>query len=180
MALATAHQAHPAARRRLLTVIAVLWTATASAQTLPGGATHIQETHGDWRVTCAQHSARRVCAFSQQQTAADTGQLVVGVELRIVSTDAVEGTLVLPFGLAVNRPVTVKVDEGAVTPLPFRTCLPIGCLVTLSFPPETVAALRKGGTLVVQASADTTQVMPFRISLNGFGSALDRTAALSK
>jgi invasion protein IalB len=168
--------------------IVCMWTITGVGQggqttapaTLPGGATQLQETHGDWRVTCAQQTGNKVCALSQQLSDKDSRQLVMAVELETTSADKAEGTLVLPFGLAVSRPVTLQVDEGALTPLSFRTCLPVGCIVALTFDPAILAALRKGTALTVRTVADNAQEMPFTISLKGFGSAFDRTAALSK
>lgn len=147
---------------------------------LPGGASQLQETHGDWRVACAQQPQKPLCVMSQQQSDKESRQLVVAIELRANGTDKAEGTLVLPFGLAVTRPVTVQVDDGAVTTLSFRTCVPVGCVVPLMFGPPMVSALRKGTVLNVKATADNAQEAGFKISLTGFGSALDRTAALSK
>ena len=64
-------------------------------QGLPGGASSLQETHGDWRVACAQQNGKKVCAFSQQQTDKDTRQLVLAVELNAPAADRAEGTLIL-------------------------------------------------------------------------------------
>jgi invasion protein IalB len=146
-----------------------------------GDATSLQEMHGDWRVACAQQNGRKVCALSQQQTDKNTHQLLLAMELKTPAIDKVEGMLILPFGLALDRPVTLQIDEAAVAPaLHFRTCLPVGCLVDLAFDPPTVALLRKGTTLTVRAIADGGQGAVFAISLNGFSSALDRLAALEK
>jgi invasion protein IalB len=148
---------------------------------LPGGATSLQEMHGDWRVACAQQNGRKVCALSQQQTDKDTRQLLLAIELNAPAIDNAEGTLILPFGLALDRPVTLQIDEAAAgPPLRFRTCLPVGCLVGLAFDPATVALLRKGTTLTVRAIADGGQGAAFKISLNGFSGALDRVVALAK
>ena len=150
-------------------------------QPLPGDATSLQETHGDWRVVCAQQNGRKVCALSQQQTDKDTRQLLLAIELNVAAMDKVEGTLILPFGLALDRPVTLQIDDAAAGPgLRFRTCLPVGCLVSLTFDPTTVALLRKGTTLTVSTVADGGQGAVFKIPLDGFSSALDRTAALAK
>ena len=150
-------------------------------QTLPGGASQVQETHGDWRVTCAQQNGQRVCTLSQQLTDQSSRQLVMGIELKTTATDTAEGTLVMPFGLSVDKPVTLQVDEGgpAMT-RSFRTCVPVGCLVALTLEPGTVSALRKGSALNVKAIADGGKEAAFKLSLTGFSSALDRTAALSK
>jgi invasion protein IalB len=150
-------------------------------RTLTGGATSLQEMHGDWRVACVQQNARMVCTLSQQQTDKDTRQLLLAIELTAPATDKAEGTLILPFGLALDRPVTLHIDEAASGPtLRFRTCLPVGCLVGLAFDPPTVALLRKGTTLTVRATADGGQGTAFKISLNGFSGALDRVVALAK
>src|SRR5260370_26984555 len=77
---------------------------------LPGDATSLQEMHGDWRVACALQSGRKVCALSQQQTDKNTGQLLLAIELNAPAIDKAEGTLILPFGLALDRPVTLQID----------------------------------------------------------------------
>jgi invasion protein IalB len=146
-----------------------------------GDATSQQEMHGDWRVACAQQNGRKVCALSQQQTDKDTHQLLLAVELKTPAIDKTAGMLILPFGLALDRPVTLQMGEAVVAPaLHFRTCIPVGCLVDLAFDPPTVALLRKGTTLTVRATADGGQGAVFAISLNGFSDALDRLAALEK
>jgi invasion protein IalB len=151
------------------------------AQTLPGGASQMQETHGDWRVTCAQPDGQKVCAFSQQLADQNSRQLVVGIELKATTASKAEGTLVMPFGLAVGKPITLQVDDhGPVVTRPFRTCVPIGCVVDIALDLPTLTALRKGTALNVRATADGGKDIAFKLPLSGFGSALDRTAALSK
>lgn len=155
--------------------------AVQGSQTLPGGATSLQEMYADWRVACAQQNGRKICALSQQQTDKNTHQLLLAIELNAPAIDKAEGTLILPFGLALDRPVTLQIDEAVDGPsLRFRTCLPVGCLVRLAFDPATIVLLRKATTLTVRATADGGQGAAFKISLNGFSGALDRTAALSK
>jgi invasion protein IalB len=92
----------------------------------------------------------------------------------------VEGVLILPFGLAVDKPVALQIDEGPTQTGRFSTCLPAGCLVPVAFDPSTVASLKKGTTLKVKAIAVNGQNTAFTISLKGFASAIDRTAALVK
>ena len=150
-------------------------------QTLPGDATSLQEMHGDWRVACTQENQRRVCAVSQQQTDKNTHQLLLALELNAVTSNKADGTLILPFGLALDQPVTFQIDEAAAgTALHFRTCLPVGCLVSLAFDPPTIALLREGTTLTVKATADGGQNVAFKVSLNGFSGALDRLTTLTK
>ncbi|HEX8030891.1 MAG TPA: invasion associated locus B family protein [Vicinamibacterales bacterium] len=140
-----------------------------------------QETHGDWRVVCATPKDQKFCVFSQQLTDSASKQRVLGMELRATAPDRVIVAIVMPFGLAVDKPVRIKVDEGSPMTVPFKTCLQVGCMVTATWEPGFVAALRKGTAIFINATtADTNQDVAFRLSLNGFGSALDRTLVLAK
>jgi len=56
------------------------------APSLPGGASSLQETFGDWRVACWVTDASRNCALSQQQ-ARQNGQRVLAIELRACADD---------------------------------------------------------------------------------------------
>jgi len=155
--------------------------AAQTPQTLPGGATQMQETHGDWRVTCVQPSGPKVCVLSQQQADQNSRQLVLGIELKATVADKAEGTLLLPFGLALEKPVTLQVDGGAPMTNRFRTCIPAGCLVSLTFDAATLSTLRKGKQLAVKMVGDGDKDVTLMVSLTGFASALDRTVvALSK
>ena len=150
-------------------------------QALPGGANSLQEAHGDWRVACSQPSGQKVCTLSQQLMDKDTHQRILAIELGAPASNQVEGTLVLPFGLALDKGITLQVDESAAGPmLRFRTCLPAGCIVTATFDVKTIAALKAGTTLTVRATGDNAQEIPFTISLRGFASAIERTAALAR
>ncbi len=147
--------------------------------TLPGGASSLNETYRDWRVACVQQGTTKQCAMSQAQ-AQQNGQRVLAIELGAPAGDDVTGTLVLPFGLALDPGVTFQIDETpAMAPVRFRTCVPAGCLVNISFDAATIAALRVGANLKIKATADGGATAPFSVSLQGFGTALDRLTALS-
>lgn len=147
---------------------------------LPGGASSLNETYKDWRVTCIQQGATKQCAISQLQTQ-QNGQRVLAMELNVPSGNTVSGTLVMPFGLALDSGVTLQIDDKpAMPPIRFRTCLPAGCLVNITFDAPTLVALRTGSALKVKATADGGAATPFSISLQGFAAALDRVAALAR
>lgn len=155
--------------------------AQAPASTLPGGASSIQETFQDWRVACAQQEAAKRCAFSQQQSQ-QNGQIVLNIELVMESEKKASGNLVLPFGLALASGAALQIDDGKPdAALPFKTCLPFGCIVPLSFDAAKLAALRKGQALKINAvaSADNKPVT-LSVSLKGFAEAQDRVAVLGK
>ncbi len=152
----------------------------AVAATLPGGASSLNETYRDWRVVCAQQGAAKRCVLSQVQAQQD-GQRVLAIELNALAGNVVAGVLVLPFGLSLDAGVAFQIDEKlAVQPMRFRTCLPSGCLVAVSFDAPMVAALRTGTALKIKATADGGAAAPFSISLQGFAGALDRATLLSR
>lgn len=153
---------------------------TGAGSTLPGGASSLNETYRDWRVACAQQGTAKQCAMSQAQ-AQQNGQRVLAIELAAPVGNLVTGTLALPFGLALDAGVTFQIDDkSAMAPVRFRTCVPAGCLVNLGFDAPMIVALRAGSVLKVKATADGGAAAPFSISLQGFGTALDRVAALAR
>jgi invasion protein IalB len=158
--------------------------ASADDTGLPGGATSLREAHGDWAVSCSVQTANskttKACALSQELTDRKSGQRVLAIEVRPAGT-AADGTLVLPFGLALAKGATLQIDDGqASSALAFRTCLPAGCVVPVNFDTKMLAALRSGAALKVKATRDGGGDVQFSLSLKGFGGAFDRTATLLK
>lgn len=85
------------------------------------------------------------------------------------------------FGLELTKGVTLQIDGGMVFQnLPFRTCVPGGCLVKLSFDAKSVAALRTASNIKLNVFPVNGQAMSLTISLKGCPNALDRTIALLK
>ena len=156
--------------------------AAQTAVTLPGGASATTETHGDWTVRCQvrQPEGRINCLLQQEQVDNQSRQRLMAMEM-VPNGDGVLGTLILPFGLDLDKGVSLAVDEGQPGPnLRFRTCLPQGCMVSLSFGADVTATLRSGAALKVSAIADGGAPTPFSVSLNGFASALARAQELTR
>ncbi|WP_164736429.1 invasion associated locus B family protein [Rhizobium vallis] len=146
---------------------------------LPGGASSIDETYKDWRVVCVQQGVGKHCAFLQNQV--QNGRRALGIELQAAAGNAVSGILMLPFGLALDQGVAVAIDSGAASlALPFRTCLPAGCVVAVNFDKDMVRTLRTATALKVKTAADGGNPATFSISLQGFATALDRVTILSR
>lgn len=161
---------------------AVLLFATgATAQGLPGGASALNETHGDWTVTCMVAEEAVQCAMVQTQVSGEARQRVLSIQFAIVDVGGTaEGVLVLPFGLRLDAGVRLAIDEnGLLADRRFSTCLPVGCVVPLAFDAGTVAALKAGTSLHVTAMANEgSQEVAFVISLSGFNSAIQRIAQI--
>jgi invasion protein IalB len=161
--------------------------ATVSQPTLPGGASSVREAHEDWAVTCQmqakdEKSSVKVCSFMQEQLDARTRQRVLAVELVPGKAAGVtKATFVLPFGLDLQKDITMQIDDGAtIATQRVRTCLPAGCVLDVDLTSATLASLGKGKLLKVNAVADGGKATPFSISLKGFQSAYSRTVELAK
>lgn len=148
---------------------------------LPGGATSLRETYQDWTVACIVKDKTKRCSFSQQQNQKN-GPLVLAIELAPTAESGLSGTLLLPFGLLLAPGAKYQIDDKpGADPLPFRTCIPAGCVVPITFDAAAAKALRVGKTLKLTAvRSDNNQPFPLSIPLDGFGLAMDRTSALVK
>ncbi|CAM5556757.1 hypothetical protein MAUB1S_09317 [Mycolicibacterium aubagnense] len=153
-----------------------------AAGSAAAGPSSLSETYEDWRVACvAAPENKKQCAFSQGQVS-QNGQRVLTIELTPADDGGLKGLLVMPFGLNLDKGVTFSVDDTPPgKPSRFRTCLPGGCVVRLTFTPATTKALRTGTALKLGAFAsDTEKDVAFSISLKGFNQALERTIQLGK
>ncbi|WP_249741148.1 invasion associated locus B family protein [Agrobacterium rubi] len=141
----------------------------------------LAENYGDWSVRCVTKNETRECAFSQTQLNTNSQRVLVA-ELRPQEDGSLRGSLVLPFGLRLADGTTFAVDDlPPGKPAPFRTCLPVGCLVSLIFTEKVATSLRTGTTLkVIAKSSDTGEDVAFSVSLKGFDTALQRTTALGR
>ncbi|MCO5966731.1 invasion associated locus B family protein [Sinorhizobium meliloti] len=174
MTIAKVHIAAAAAALLAFTAPAAAQEATSK---LPGGASSLQETYETWSLAC-QAKPQTACAISQQQVQ-QNGQRVLAIELKREADGALTGNLVLPFGLQLNAGATLQIDaETPQQPLRFSTCLPAGCLVTLNFNTEAVAALRGGTVLKVHVQSIDGKEVPLSIQLKGLAAALDRLEVL--
>lgn len=155
----------------------------AAATGLPGGASSLTETYGNWTVSCLvqkQAEAQKVlCSMSQQQVD-DKGQRALVVELS-PDKSGTNGAFVLPFGLNLGAGTILQIDETpANKPASFTTCLPAGCIVPVSFDAAKAEALGKGKNLFVLAQAMDGNNIKLTVPLEGFAAALKRTRELLK
>ncbi|MEE4452982.1 invasion associated locus B family protein [Novosphingobium resinovorum] len=169
---------------RLARVVAGLAAAvmgTVAATAADGPSPALRERFGDWGVTCVTVEKGTKCSILQQQAArAAPGQALqrtIAIELLPVPYGAV-GTLLTPFGVDLAKGVTLRLGKAG-PPLPFKTCLPTGCLVPLQFGKDAVEALRHQPVLhVLFETAGDGQTIDVPISLGGLGQALDRAKAI--
>jgi invasion protein IalB len=154
-------------------------TAATGQTSLPNGATALTETYGEWMVACSMQNATQHCVAQHKQINPQTQQAVLAIELAPTSDkgDRIDGTAVLPFGLALASGMSLQIDDRpALSTLPFRTCMPGGCVIMLNFDAKATTELRNGAVLKAKVVADGGTDLVIPISLNGLGAALDRTA----
>lgn len=177
---------HALAISMLMAAVPTVVIAAGDAANLPGGASSVVEAHGDWTTRCGAAGKSDTapggvqCAVTQQQLDQKTHQRILTLAVNPMSSGGVKGVLIMPFGLALDSGVTLKIDNGPETkPLRFKTCLPAGCLVPLEWPDATVKDLRNAKVLTITAQSDRGGAAPFAVSLNGFGGAFDRAIELT-
>lgn len=155
--------------------------APAAAESLPGGASSIQETYGAWTVNCRIVENRKACTFSQMRGNQQTGQRSFSIELRPPADGKTEGVLVMPFGLALAAGVKLALDDKPLgQTVPFSTCVPDGCLAPVSFPTVAIDAIRKAKALTITvAPSGGGEPVVLTVGLEGFASALNRITELA-
>lgn len=154
----------------------------------PSSASAMKEMHGDWAVTCADRvqgqTHAKACVVSQTQIDPKTHERVVTLEVApaLSSSGESAATVLMPFGLVLDRGVVLQIDNAAVgAPARFQTCLPVGCVVQLRLDGKTLSMLRNGTYIKLIAVAATDgKRMLFTIPLRGLGAAVDRAMALAK
>lgn len=157
---------------------------------VPAMPSNVEETYDAWRVVCRQvtpkdaegpPAAQRQCSVVQQQYDESSKQRVLAIEFQQPTPDKLDGVAVLPFGLALERGVTLQIDSTPlVVTARYRTCLPAGCLVPLSLDSKLIAAFRKGQTLVLTLDADDGKSLNLKVPLKGLVPAIDRAIALGR
>ncbi|WP_419914009.1 invasion associated locus B family protein [Hoeflea sp.] len=152
------------------------------AEGLPGGASSLNETHGNWRVSCASGDDGVKCVASQTQVQGENRQRVLAIEFTSATGNkGAAGLVILPFGLKLDSGVVPTIDDDDPMPaLRFSTCMPQGCLVPLNFDARTLAALKQGNALALRATANgSDRDVAFSIPLSGFASAFERLRELN-
>src|ERR1700719_3514194 len=112
-------------RGRARRILAPLTAAAVIITLMQAGTLSAQapETPAAWRVECAGDGKSLECRAIQQIFQRDTRQLVASVAVRYApETKGATMSLLLPLGLNLTEPVSIKVDNGAPERPPIQTC----------------------------------------------------------
>lgn len=100
--------------------------------------------------------------------------IIVGPDQRMPGRNQM--TVVLPLGIAVRESVPMLIDEPFIALVPIETCLPAGCVLTVTLSPPMVAVLRGATALKFLALAPNGQTLPYAVPIGGFGEAYQKVA----
>jgi invasion protein IalB len=155
--------------------------AAPAAETTDESPTSVQEIYRDWVVSCAtpqgpvDQVAARVCQMSQELRQAEGNQRVLTVALEAAPEgDGVTLLLLAPFGLQLSQPIAIDLLETRVAEVPFKTCLPAGCIATTALDTAALDLLKGGEAASVRLTSTDGQILTLTVSLNGFIGALNR------
>lgn len=128
--------------------------------------------HGDWQVRC--EGTGTACVARQEQSGA-TGERLLVLEIARGQDGGMSGTALLPFGALFDNGVTLRIDSSEPSgPLPFRTCVPTGCVVTFEVDAAMGQRLRAGTTLMIGLSTVARENIQIPVSLAGFTAAIKK------
>jgi invasion protein IalB len=134
------------------------------------------ETFGDWSIVCAASGGGRERSCEVDTSIILRGQSAPFAQIAVVrpaKDKPVQLIALVPVNIATMSPVKISADAGKnELSLPFRSCVPAGCVAQTEVTKEQLQALGKtqGQLTVVDASGKSALV---QFSLRGFDQALE-------
>lgn len=151
----------------------------------PAPKVEIIATHGAWVVQCAEALASaeqgapvgKACGMTQQGKSEKSEKVALSVIVSKVKRgdkSAVFMRIMAPLGVYLPTGIPVEID-GAALPsrMVFTRCVPPICEAMGEMSPETLAKFKKGGASTFYLYDRPGNGYPIKISLDGFGAALD-------
>ncbi len=153
---------------RVLTTVLVL---TSPALTKAQGINRFK----DWQVFCKEpetENAAPVCVAEHLTLDQATGKLVMLVRARYsAAKDVMVGSITVPLSVHLPPGLGVKIDSRYLGTIPYRSCLPDGCIAEFLFDDELLGAFKTGNAGMISVRLSTGQTLPIPFSLQGFTAA---------
>jgi invasion protein IalB len=148
--------------------VSALAIAPAAAQQAAG-----QPPQG-WFKVCAKQEDNDICN-TQNVVTADSGQLLTAISLIDVKGKINRKIfqISVPSGRLIPPGVGLQIDKNKPTKVEYGICFPDRCIAEAQLSSEMVAALKKGSELTITSINFQNKPNPLKISLSGFGAALD-------
>jgi len=124
----------------------------------------------------AQSQAKRICGMIQSARDEKRPQLGITLYISRVKQGEKELTqmrILAPIGVWLPQGIGLDIDGQAVGSMPYSNCLPQVCLARAETSSETLDKFKKGTVANFFIYAGPGAGVPLKISLKGFGKALD-------
>lgn len=142
--------------------------------------THAQQAQAPidgWYKECSKQADNDICVV-QNIVTAQSGQLITAVGLVDVSGKVNQKLLqvTVPVARFIPPGISLQVDGGKQTKIPYAVCLPDKCIAQVPMTDEIIAMFKKGGEAVFTSVNAQRAANPIRISLAGFTQVFDGEA----
>lgn len=97
-----------------------------------------------WHLECNPNGAKLACRILNEITQSQGNGLLLGFTLNQGAKGAVNLTLEVPLGAAVNAPITISMPAGVTENFPFVTCSQQGCFAAAAVDAALLSAMRAG------------------------------------
>jgi invasion protein IalB len=149
------------------------------------GETYIDREFGDWALRCiVTQEGEDPCQMYQLLTDEEGAPIAEFSIFRLPEgAEAAAGaTIVVPLETALERGLTIQVDDAPAKRYPFAFCNTIGCYARVGLTQEEVDAFKQGGEaqMLIVPIAATNQNVRVTASLNGFTAAFDASSVLNQ
>lgn len=131
-------------------------------------------TFGNWAIQCKESSGTAGrCQMRAESTSPDGHQVILVMSLaKSADTSSMAYQTALPLGIALQKPVSVSVDEDFKAELSVSRCTPQGCLLEGAADGRFVEAMKTGAEAKFVVTTPEGQSIPITLPLNGFSVAL--------
>lgn len=144
---------------------------------LPDRVSALNETYQDWRINCQKQDPGPRCALVQQLADEKSRQKILTLQFE-PEKDKIASLVVMPFGLALTKGISIEADGKPVISAPFSTCMPHGCLVPFSLTRDQFFDLQAAKKLEIKAATPGSQNVVMVVSVKGLKEASARLAAM--
>jgi len=136
----------------------------------------VQLIYSPWTKFCLtgnEAGGKKVC-FTGKDARIESGMLVASaVLIEPEGQPKKVFRVTVPLGMALANGTRVLIDQNQPLTAPFAFCVPAGCMADYDITPETVANLKKGKGLYIQAIKVDGQPLTVPLPLGDFAKAYD-------
>ncbi|MEO0328967.1 MAG: invasion associated locus B family protein [Pseudomonadota bacterium] len=139
------------------------------------------ESYGNWTLRCFNQEGENTdvsseesnCEVVQNLLKESTGQRLLMVRFIKVDTHY-EMLMIAPFGLILEKGLNLIGDDESILSGPFRTCLPVGCIVRLPLTKDQVLGIKQSENLTASFTNVENHPINIKFSADGLSEALKR------